>query len=30
LLAETSDTPITVVPDDDDVFGDGYVYELLP
>jgi hypothetical protein len=29
LLAGTGGVPITVVPDDDDVFGDGYVYEFM-
>jgi hypothetical protein len=29
LLADTNGVPVTVVPDDDDVFGDGYVYELI-
>jgi hypothetical protein len=29
LLADTNGVPITVVPDDDHVFGDGYVYEFI-
>ena len=30
MLTDTDGVPIRVVPDDDAVFGDGYVYELLP
>lgn len=29
MLAETTGVPVKVVPDDDDVYGDGYVYEFV-